>query len=99
MEKADLAITSQGRTVYELASLGIPSIVLAQNERELLHTFAREENGFINMGLGAKVDTKEIDNTLNKIIEDYSKRKEMNKKMLSKELKKGITREINLILE
>lgn len=40
MANADLAFTSQGRTVFELAAMGVPAIVLAQNEREQLHTFA-----------------------------------------------------------
>lgn len=55
MKKADLAFTSQGRTVYEFASLGVPAIVLAQNRREQLHTFAQMENGFFNLGLGSEV--------------------------------------------
>lgn len=39
MRKADLAITSQGRTIFELAAMRIPSIVLSQNEREQTHFF------------------------------------------------------------
>lgn len=34
MSKCDIAITSRGRTGYELAILGIPSIAMAQNKRE-----------------------------------------------------------------
>ena len=49
MQAADLAFTSQGRTVFELAALGVPSIVMAQNEREQLHTFAQMQNGFVNL--------------------------------------------------
>ena len=45
MKRADLALTSQGRTVYELAALGIPAVVMAQNEREQLHIFAQMQNG------------------------------------------------------
>lgn len=99
MENSDLAITSQGRTVYELASIGVPSIVLAQNERELKHEFANEKNGFINLGLGKKVSEKEIKSTLDKLINSYEMRKELNQKMLATDLKKGLAREINLILE
>ncbi len=99
MEAADIAFTSQGRTVYELAAIGVPSIVLAQNERELLHTFASAENGFMNLGLGKDVTEEEIERTLHLLIADFERRKEMNKKMLKKNIKLGITREINLILE
>lgn len=99
MEKADIAITSQGRTVYELASIGVPAIVLAQNERELLHTFASDKNGFINLGLGVKASNEIIEKTLNDLIVNFELRKEMNQKMLNKDIKKGVLREINLILE
>jgi spore coat polysaccharide biosynthesis predicted glycosyltransferase SpsG/CMP-N-acetylneuraminic acid synthetase len=51
MERAQIAITSNGRTVYELAHMNIPSIVLSHNSRESSHLFAREENGFVNLGL------------------------------------------------
>ena len=43
MKHADLAITSQGRTIFELAAMGVPSIVLSQNKREQTHLFARLE--------------------------------------------------------
>jgi len=54
MEKCQLAIVSNGRTVYELAHMNIPSIVISQHEREAEHTFALEENGFLNIGLYRK---------------------------------------------
>ena len=44
MFAADIAFSSAGRTVYELALAGTPSIIMAQNERELTHFFASEEN-------------------------------------------------------
>ena len=97
--KADLAFTSQGRTVYELASLGIPSIVLAQNERELLHTFAEISNGFINLGLGEKVSKENIKKTAEWLIETPTIRYKMRELMLKQDLKNGLNREIKLILE
>ena len=54
--KADLAITSQGRTIYELASMGVPAVVMAQNPREAEHVFAGIQNGFINLGIGNETD-------------------------------------------
>lgn len=51
MEKAQIAISSNGRTVYELAHMNIPSIIISQHERENTHCFTREENGFINIGV------------------------------------------------
>jgi spore coat polysaccharide biosynthesis predicted glycosyltransferase SpsG len=51
MEKTEIAITSNGRTVYEMAHMNIPSIILSHHERENTHLFAREENGFIPIGI------------------------------------------------
>jgi spore coat polysaccharide biosynthesis predicted glycosyltransferase SpsG len=51
MEQTDVAICSNGRTIYELAHLNIPSIVIAHHEREATHALASEENGFINLGV------------------------------------------------
>lgn len=54
MKCADLAITSQGRTIFELAAMGVPAIVLSQNKREQTHLFARLEHGFLNLGIAKK---------------------------------------------
>ena len=51
MSSCDIAITSRGRTGYELALLGIPSIAMAQNQREEKHGFVCNENGFTYLGL------------------------------------------------
>ena len=51
MKQTQLAITSNGRTVYEFAHMNIPSIVIAQHDREFTHAFATEDNGFIPLGL------------------------------------------------
>ncbi|MDU4862339.1 MAG: cytidyltransferase [Terrisporobacter othiniensis] len=51
MSSCDVAITSRGRTGYELAILGIPTIAMAQNAREEKHGFVSHENGFEYIGL------------------------------------------------
>lgn len=51
MSGCDIGITSRGRTGYELAVLGIPSIAMAQNKREEKHGFVCEENGFHYLGM------------------------------------------------
>ena len=60
MEQAQLAITTNGRTVYELAHMNIPSIVIAQHQRELTHAFAKEENGFIPLFLYQREKTNTL---------------------------------------
>lgn len=89
MFKADIIFTSAGRTMYEICSLGVPTICLCQNERELTHVFANETNGFINMGLGTDVGRQEIIDQFVKLVNNYELRLEMNHKMLSVDLKDG----------
>ena len=60
MENADMAVCSAGRTVYELAHMRIPAIVLAHNEREQRHCFARAANGFIYLGLMRELSRKRL---------------------------------------
>ena len=37
MISADIIFTSAGRTMYEIASIGVPCVCLCQNQRELTH--------------------------------------------------------------
>lgn len=97
MLNADIIFTSAGRTVYEIASLGVPSIVLAQNNRELTHFFASKEYGFLNMGLGMDQKEENILNEFKNLIESKEKRVKANKLMLNQNLKKGRKRVIFLI--
>lgn len=98
MSQMDLAITSQGRTVYELASMGVPSIVLAQNEREAEHVFAGIQNGFINLGLGSMTDALTIISTVQWLMSTPNVRREMRKLQLQKDFSKGHERVLKLIM-
>lgn len=76
MEKTSLAFSSNGRTVYELADMNIPSIIISHHEREASHTFAKLERGFINLGVYNKgISEKLIAKSFIKIIEDNDYRK------------------------
>lgn len=98
MKTADLAITSQGRTVFELAVMGVPSIVLSQNSREKTHRFAQMENGFLNLGLGEKVNANVLENTLDWLIDTPEIRKNMYDLMTRLDLKSGMKRVRKIIL-
>ena len=98
MDQADIAVTGQGRTIYELASLGIPSIVLSQNNREKTHTFANLEHGFLNLGLGSDIDASTIASTLSWLIDSSNVRKNMHELMLHCDLKSGLNRCKKIIL-
>lgn len=97
MYEADIIFTSAGRTVYEIASIGTPSIVLAQDERELTHFFASPEFGFINLGLGYKVENSKLLNVFLQLINSKSNRVYMNKLMLKQTLTNGRKRVAKII--
>ena len=89
MFQADIIFTSAGRTMYEVCSIGVPTICLCQNQRELSHVFANSTNGFINMGLGVNVGKPEIIEEFLNLVNNYDLRIEMNKRMLNVDLKDG----------
>lgn len=97
MGKADVAISSQGRTMLELACMEVPTILLAQNEREQHHEFGYLQNGFINLGLGRNVDSHTVSETLNWLINSPQVRKQMKEQMAKTDLKHGLNRVLNII--
>ena len=99
LKNSDLAFTSQGRTVYELAVMGVPAIVMAQNERETKHTFASMDNGFLNLGMGKNVTDETLLKVFKFLVDTPQIRQEMRSLMLHHDLKKGIGRVINIILQ
>jgi len=97
MLDADLIFTSAGRTVFEVASIGTPAIVLAQNQRELTHFFASSEHGFLNCGLGYKLSNSYIRNKFIELVEAPDLRKQMNKLMIEYDLREGRDNVIKLL--
>ena len=77
MEGVDFAICSAGRTVYELAHMRIPGIVIAQHEREARHTFARARNGFVYMGVMRKFNAPRLQRTFERLASDTAWRLEL----------------------
>lgn len=99
MKKADIAISSQGRTMLELASMAVPTILLAQNSREQHHEFGYLKNGFINLGLGTEATDLTIRESLIWLINSPQIRSQMKEQMLKSNLKDGINRVLNIILD
>lgn len=99
MNRADVAITSGGRTVYELASLYVPTIVVCQNERETTHEFASAENGIINLGYRGGVVNSSILKSFKSIVEDNIIRGRMIELAKKEDLDSGKNRVIKKIKE
>lgn len=99
MLRADLIFTSAGRTIYEVASIGTPAIVMAQNEREMTHFFSSSEYGFSNLGLGFKLLDKDIMTEFLRLVSSFEIRKHMSSLMKMQDLKSGRKRVHKLIQE
>jgi len=102
MLQADIIFTSAGRTTYEVASLGVPSIVLAQNEREMTHFFASKEYGFLHLGLGYNTSKEFILENFKELTNAYETRKYMQQLMQKVDLKSGrkrVKQMINTLLD
>lgn len=96
MSKCDIAVTSRGRTGFELALLGIPAISIAQNERETKHDFMNESNGFIYLGKDPSNEMIEL--SMERLVSmNLSGRIEMQTKMLKRNLRNGRKHIMNLI--
>ncbi len=96
MSQADIAVTSRGRTGYELAILGIPSIAMAQNQREERHGFVCNENGFTYIGLNP--DDEIIESNLRMYLTMSKKNREHFQNMLlCHDLRGGRKRVMNMI--
>lgn len=89
MFKADIIFTSSGRLMYDICSLGVPTICLCQDERELTHVFGSNANGFINMGLGEPLEVTEIRDQFIELVNNYEQRLEMHNRMSSIDVKNG----------
>lgn len=96
MSNCDIGITSRGRTGYELALLGIPSIAMAQNKREEKHDFVSNENGFSYIGLNPTDEI--IESTLQMYLKmSLESRQRFQGMLLSHDLRNGRKRVMGLI--
>ena len=78
MEKVEIAISSNGRTVYELAHMSVPGIIVPQHAREKTHSFACEKNGFIQLEPYVEGVTElAVEQSLKTLLEDSSLRNKL----------------------
>ncbi|EEL62335.1 UDP-2,4-diacetamido-2,4,6-trideoxy-beta-L-altropyranose hydrolase [Bacillus thuringiensis] len=97
MLEADVIFSSAGRTMYEIAMIGTPAIIISQNYRELTHLFGHNYNGFINLGIHHEAREDIIQQSLERLIRDEQLRQMMNNRMLQHDLKRGIERVLSII--
>ena len=93
---ADFAIVSNGRTVFEVASMQVPILSVAVNDREKSHTFVRDENVGKHIDYNSSLFTKELASGIECLLE-YKNRKKFKSKLKKLELLCGVDRVINII--
>jgi len=100
MEQSQIAIVSNGRTLYELAHMNIPAIVISQHSRENSHSFSCEENGFVSLGLFKKGETEvEVVKQLTKLLDDNVFRKRLFERITKFRFDENKNNVLRLILE
>ena len=81
MLDADLVLCSGGMSVYEIAALGTPGVVLAQNAREDRRMREFSRFGTIDyLGLGVDVDEPLILDAVRRLLADITRRQAMSAK-------------------
>jgi spore coat polysaccharide biosynthesis predicted glycosyltransferase SpsG len=77
--EADVVLCSGGMTVFEIAALGRPGVVLCQNAREeaRISKLARE-GSIVHLGLGTEVEKEAIRKTTAELLQDRARRQKMS---------------------
>ena len=79
LSEADLVFCAGGMTVYEIAALGVPGIVMCQNAREVRRMQHFSRSGSIqHLGLGTEVDEKKITEAAEELLTNETRRRAMS---------------------
>ena len=97
MSEADLAVTSGGRTVFELASLHVPTMVIAQNDREATHSFVRNSPSVVYCGQMGQISKDSFVNTFRQLVEGDLLREKMRQFLAEVDLRRGTDRVLEII--
>lgn len=100
MQQSDLAITAGGNTMFELACVGVPGIVLCGEEFEEETAERMEKYGIVeNLGFGARVSPEKIYERVRLLMENKSRRAEMSRRGQELIDGRGAERIVELIKE
>ena len=93
---SDFVIVSNGRTIFEIASLKIPMISLSVNSRERQHNFVNEKKTGYQINMVKSSIEKELINSINNMTK-FEKRKIFLDNLEKIDLKNGIERVVHMI--
>jgi len=78
MEQVQIAISSNGRTAYELAHMNIPSIIISHHERENTHAFVTRNHGYVPLGLYRPGETEnQVLSEFQRLVTDRNYRRDL----------------------
>lgn len=97
--KADLIFTSPNKSMYEICSMGVPTICLCKDDRDVSHVFANSNNGFINLGRGDALERQDVVEEFASVVNDFDLRMDLHNKMMSIDLKNGFENILAVIEE
>ena len=97
MARADLAVTSAGRTVFELASLGVPMLVIPQNDRECRHEFALESPGVVALPPASELEELEFLGAAHELLGSRHLRMSLHRSLLAADVRGGIERTLAVL--
>lgn len=100
MQDADVVVCSGGMSVYEIAALGTPGIVLGQNAREDQRMRAFSQNGTVEyLGLGTLVSDVTLRAAVLALLRDVDRRRAMSSRGRALVDGLGAARTAELVLE
>jgi spore coat polysaccharide biosynthesis predicted glycosyltransferase SpsG len=100
MLEADVVVGSGGMSVYEIAALGTPGIVLGQNAREEKRMLEFARHGTVEyLGLGTEVDEARLLSAVESLLKDVKRRGEMSERGRALVDGLGAARAAGLVLE
>jgi len=100
MLKGDLAISSGGSTLYELAVTGTPAITLLQADNQILVAEAMEEAGvIINLGFGNEASIELLRNNIYKLFNNFKFRRQLIRKGQTIVNGQGVIRCVEIIMK
>jgi UDP-2,4-diacetamido-2,4,6-trideoxy-beta-L-altropyranose hydrolase len=97
IQKSDITITSGGLSVYEIAAIGTPGIVLCQNEHENSNIFNKYGTA-IKLGLGESLSTDNIRLAIKNLANNKKMRHDRSKRGRKLIDGKGAERIANMVL-
>ena len=97
IQNADIMLTSNWRTIYEITCIWTPTISISQNEQEMHHTFSNFSWCIKNIWLVNFINHNKLAEEIKNLINSFDERKSINKKMLSYNLENWINKFLKIL--